>query len=132
MNPTDIVNKLWKHHNKTMTKDDKKAFKGWELVQSTARLCAMNMLLQGIADDQSMPVIVSDSLAADPNIRFNMVLSNPPFGKKSSTTSVGEKGKSSKEKKNVERDDFWATTANKQLNFMQHIKTLLKPHNNFS
>jgi type I restriction enzyme M protein len=26
----------------------------------------------------------------------------------------------------IERDDFWATTSNKQLNFVQHIKTLLK------
>ncbi|MDQ6976499.1 MAG: class I SAM-dependent DNA methyltransferase, partial [Ghiorsea sp.] len=53
-------------HNPNMTKDEKialktKSFKGWELVQSTARLCAMNMMLHGIADDESMPVTVSDS-----------------------------------------------------------------------
>jgi len=119
------------HHNPNMTKAEKVAlktssFKGWELVQSTARLCAMNMMLHGIADDESMPVMVSDSLASDPGIRFDLVLSNPPFGKKSSTTIVGEDGQKSKEKDIVERDDFWATTSNKQLNFMQHIKTLLK------
>jgi type I restriction enzyme M protein len=41
---------------------------------------------------------------------------------------VGENGRTSTEKDIVERDDFWATTSNKQLNFVQHIKTLLKPH----
>lgn len=118
-------------HNPNMSRDEKRAlktesFKGWELVQSTARLCAMNMMLHGIANDESMPIVVSDSLAPDPGDRFNMVLTNPPFGKKSSTTIVAEDGNVSKEKETVERDDFWATTSNKQLNFMQHIKTLLK------
>jgi type I restriction enzyme M protein len=41
---------------------------------------------------------------------------------------VGENGKVSTEKDLIERDDFWATTSNKQLNFVQHVKTLLKPH----
>lgn len=68
----------------------------------------------------------TDSLAADPGDRFNIVLTNPPFGKKSSTTIVGEEGQVSKERDIVERDDFWATTSNKQLNFVQHVKTLLK------
>ena len=114
-----------------MTKPQKKAlksetFKGWELVQSTARLCAMNMLLHGIGDQQYEPIVVSDSLASDPGDRFDLILANPPFGKKSGTTIVGEGGKVSKERDTVERDDFWATTSNKQLNFVQHIKTLLK------
>ena len=71
---------------------------------------------------------VADALAADPGERFDVVLANPPFGKKSSTMIVGEDGKTSTEKDIIERDDFWATTTNKQLNFVQHIKTLLKPH----
>ena len=75
-----------------------------------------------------MPIVVSDSLASDPGERFEIVLTNPPFGKKSSVTIVGENGKVSKEKEIVERDDFWATTSNKQLNFLQHVKTLLKPN----
>ena len=104
-------------------------FKGWELVQSTARLCAMNLMLHGIgSDDSNLPLVVSDSLVADPGDRFDIILTNPPFGKKSSTTIVAEDGKVSKEKETVERDDFWATTSNKQLNFIQHIKTLLKQH----
>jgi type I restriction enzyme M protein len=104
------------------------SFKGWELVQATARLCAMNMLLHGIGSQEFEPIAVGDSLAADPgdNNRFDVILTNPPFGKKSSTTIVGEEGKVSKERDTVERDDFWATTSNKQLNFVQHVKTLLK------
>ena len=61
-----------------------------------------------------------------PGHRYNIVLTNPPFGEKSSTTIVGEEGKVSKERDIVERDDFWATTSNKQLNFVQHVKMLLK------
>ena len=115
-----------------LTKDqkrflDEKALWGWELVQNTARLCAMNFMLHGIGGD-TLPITVADSLASDPGERFEMVLTNPPFGKKSSTTIVAENGKVSKEKKTIERDDFWATTSNKQLNFVQHIKTLLKQH----
>jgi type I restriction enzyme M protein len=72
--------------------------------------------------------MVSDALAADPGERFDVVLTNPPFGKKSSTMIVGENGRVSTEKDLIERDDFWATTSNKQLNFVQHVKTLLKPH----
>src|SRR6267143_203463 len=114
-----------------LTKDEKRqlkqgTFKGWELVQSTARLCAMNMMLHGIGSDKDLPIVVADSLAADPGDRFDIVMTNPPFGKKSSTTIVGEEGQVSKERDIVERDDFWATTSNKQLNFVQHVKTLLK------
>ena len=117
--------------NKNMTKADKKdlkdkTFKGWELVQSTARLCAMNLMLHGIGSDEDLPILVSDSLAADPGDRFNIVLTNPPFGKKSSTTIIGEDGKVSKGNDTVEREDFWSTTSNKQLNFVQHVKTILK------
>jgi type I restriction enzyme M protein len=122
------------YHNPHMTKDERKAlkqgtFKGWELVQSTARLCAMNLMLHGIgSDDTDLPLAVSDSLAADPGDRFDIILTNPPFGKKSSTTIVAEDGKIARETEIIERDDFWATTSNKQLNFIQHVKTLLKQH----
>ena len=118
-------------NNKNMTKVQKKdlkekTFKGWELVNNTARLCAMNMMLHGIGTDKDLPVIVSDSLATSPSEHFDIVLTNPPFGKKSSTTIIGENGKATKEKDIIERDDFWSTTSNKQLNFVQHVKTLLK------
>ncbi|MEP6963927.1 MAG: N-6 DNA methylase, partial [Polaromonas sp.] len=118
-------------HNKSLTRDQlkhlkEKAFTGYELVQATARVCAMNMMLHGIGSEKSVPVIVGDALSADPGERFEVVLANPPFGKKSSTVIVGEDGRTSTEKDTIERDDFWATTSNKQLNFVQHIKTLLK------
>jgi type I restriction enzyme M protein len=120
-------------HNPNLTRDEKRhlkegAFRGWELVQGTARVCAMNLLLHGIGSEKSVPIKVADALAADPGERFDVVLANPPFGKKSSTMIVGEDGRTSTEKDIIERDDFWATTSNKQLNFVQHIKTLLKPH----
>ena len=118
-------------HNPNLTKPQKtklkeETFKGWELVQATARLCAMNMLLHGIGSQDFEPIVVADSLAADPGDRFDLVLTNPPFGKKSSTTILGKEGSVSKERDSVERGDFWTTTSNKQLNFVQHVKTLLK------
>jgi type I restriction enzyme M protein len=117
-------------HNKNLTRDQlkhlkEKAFTGYELVQATARVCAMNLMLHGIGSEKSVPVVVGDALAADPGKRFDVVLANPPFGKKSSTVIVGEDGRTTTEKDIVERDDFWATTSNKQLNFIQHIKTLM-------
>jgi len=83
-------------------------------------------MLHGIGGLEGEPIEVNDSLKADPGERFDIVLTNPPFGKKSSFTVVGENGEASKEKETYERDDFWVTTSNKQLNFVQHIKTLLK------
>jgi type I restriction enzyme M protein len=101
-----------------------KTFFGWEIVDSTARLCAMNLYLHGISGEQS-PIIVADSLISDPGQRFDMVLTNPPFGKKSSITIVNHEGKADRESIVYEREDFWAATSNKQLNFLQHVKTLL-------
>jgi type I restriction enzyme M protein len=100
-------------------------FKGWEIVDSAARLCVMNLYLHGIGGDDS-PVVVADSLLSDPGERFDMVLTNPPFGRKSSITIVNGEGKGGRSALTYERDDFWATTSNKQLNFLQHVKTLLK------
>jgi type I restriction enzyme M protein len=117
-------------HNPNLTKAEKKklkqeTLKGYELVQGVVRLCAMNLLLHGIGSQDFEPVEAADSLASDPGERFNVVLTNPPFGKKSSYTVVGQEGEVSKERETYERDDFWATTSNKQLNFVQHVKTIL-------
>jgi type I restriction enzyme M protein len=54
-----------------------------------------------------------------------MVLTNPPFGRKSSMTVVNAEGETEREDLVIFRDDFWASTSNKQLNFVQHVKTLL-------
>ncbi|HLO49007.1 MAG TPA: class I SAM-dependent DNA methyltransferase, partial [Kamptonema sp.] len=100
-------------------------FKGYDVADGVVRLCAMNLHLHGISGDES-PVEAKDSLMADPGDRFELILTNPPFGKKSSITVFSDDGKADKEKIVYRRDDFWATTSNKQLNFLQHVKTLLK------
>ena len=101
------------------------AFRGWEIVDSTARLCVMNLYLHSIGGDKS-PIKVQDSLISLPTDRFDMVLTNPPFGKKSSVTIVNGEGKADRESLTYEREDFWATTSNKQLNFLQHVNSHLK------
>lgn len=98
------------------------AFRGKDIVDAVVRLCVMNLYLHGI----ETPVENGDSLIADPGDRFDMVLTNPPFGRRSSITIVNSEGKADKESRVYERPDFWATTSNKQLNFLQHVKTLLK------
>jgi type I restriction enzyme M protein len=103
------------------------ALRGWELVDNTARLCAMNLLLHGIGNASAeSPIHVDDALKSDPGERFEMVLTNPPFGKKSSITITNADGEGKRDDLAIVRDDFWATTSNKQLNFVQHVKTLLK------
>ncbi len=106
-----------------------KALHGWEIVDNTARLCVMNLYLHGIGvNGGASPIHVADSLAADPGARFDLVLTNPPFGKKSSVTFVNEEGEARRESQVIERGDFIASTSNKQLNFVQHIKTILAMH----
>jgi type I restriction enzyme M protein len=99
---------------------------GYELVDGTARLAAMNLILHGIGTANGDSLIeVRDSLIADPGERWSVVLSNPPFGRKSSLTMVGADGREVREDLEIERQDFVATTSNKQLNFVQHIATIL-------
>jgi len=100
-------------------------FYGKDIVDSVARLCVMNLYLHGIGGDES-PIEVSDSLVAEPIVNYDLVLTNPPFGKKSSITIVNGEGKADKESLIYERPDFWTTTSNKQLNFLQHVKSLVK------
>ena len=99
---------------------------GVELVDGTARLAAMNMLLHGMGRaDGPSPIEVRDALTAAPSQRWSVVLANPPFGTKSSVTMIGGDGKKTKDNLEIVRDDFWVTTSNKQLNFVQHIKTIM-------
>lgn len=97
----------------TLDKDQRhflynKTFKGADVADGVVRLCRMNLYFHGIVGDESS-IEAKDSLIVDPGERFNVVLSNPPFGIKSNNT--------------YQREDFWLTTSNKQLNFLQHIKT---------
>lgn len=104
-----------------------KTFTGWEIVANTARLCLMNLYLHNIGDLNSEPPIErADSLLVSPQTKFDYVLTNPPFGKKSSMTISNEDGTQSKETLTYERQDFWTTTSNKQLNFIQHVRSMLK------
>ena len=50
-----------------------------------------------------------------------MVLTNPPFGRKSSYKVVNALRETEREEMSYLREDFWATTSNNQLNFVQHV-----------
>ncbi len=121
-------NYIVKHHR--MDRDQKielkhKTFTGNEIVPMAARLCVMNLYLHGINGEEN-PIKVEDSLKKNPGGIYDMVLTNPPFGKKLSETIVTEEGKTAKKDLTILRDDFWAKTSNKQLNFLQHVRSILK------
>ena len=102
-------------------------FWGNELVPSTFKLCLMNLYLHNIGDIYgNLPVTLGDALLTDPGKRVDYVLTNPPFGKKSSITFTNEEGEQEDEDLVYNRQDFWTTSSNKQLNFIQHINTILK------
>lgn len=122
----------WITENRDLDKEMKKflkyeTFHGNEIVAGTRRLALMNLFLHNIGDIDSDTVISpTDSLIADTGVRYDYVLANPPFGKKSSMTFTNEEGEQEKEDLTYNRQDFWVTTSNKQLNFVQHIKSMLK------
>lgn len=102
-------------------------FHGNEIVPSTRRLCLMNLFLHNIGELEGQPSVDrSDALVAEPKLKVDYVLANPPFGKKSSMTITNEEGDEDRDALTYERQDFWETTSNKQLNFLQHIVTMLK------
>jgi type I restriction enzyme M protein len=109
----------------------RKAIRGVELVPEVARLATMNLLLHGISGekDDDLPITVADSLRTPPSEKVEVVLTNPPFGVKSSITytTAEKRTPRSNDELTLARTDFWVETANKQLNFLQHIVSLLKP-----
>jgi type I restriction enzyme M protein len=102
-------------------------FSGNDIVDEVVRLCAMNLYLHAIGGEGNgeCPIRSTDALAADPGERYDVILTNPPFGKKSSYKVIGEDGEVDTEREDYEREDFKFTTGNKQLNFMQHIMTVM-------
>lgn len=100
-------------------------FYGTDITPLVVSLCAMNLYLHGIGGDRS-PVKQGDSLMSAGEIRYDMVLTNPPFGKKSGLKVLNADGSVDVEKEDYQRPDFIATTSNKQINFLQHIMTILK------
>ncbi len=126
---------LKNHHQ--LDRDQKRhlrydALRGVELVPNVARLCGMNLFLHGIGpdgtDQHDPPIVIDDALRDEPSMRANVVITNPPFGKKSSVTIVNEEGDTDRQSLTYSRPDFWTTTSNKQLNFVQHVKSLLAIH----
>ena len=125
---------IQRHHADTLTAEEARHLRsggisGVELVHDTARLAQMNLLLHGIGESDGNALIeVRDALAHPPrqDKRASLVLANPPFGRKSGFSSVDEFGKVTREETSYDRPDFWVTTSNKQLNFVQHIALLLK------
>jgi type I restriction enzyme M protein len=102
-------------------------FFGNEIVAGTRRLALMNLFLHNIGDIESDNFISpADALIAASPATYDYVLANPPFGKKSSQTFTNDEGEQEKDDLTYNRQDFWATTSNKQLNFVQHIRSMLK------
>jgi len=122
----------WITTHRELDKEAKKflkfnTFAGNEIVAGTRRLALMNLFLHNIGDiDSDTLISPNDSLIAATQERYDYVLANPPFGKKSSMTFTNEEGEQEKEDLTYNRQDFWVTTSNKQLNFVQHIKSMLK------
>jgi len=74
------------------------------------------MFLHNIGEiDGESYISPADSLISVPSERFDYVLTNPPFGKKSSMSFTNEEGEQEKEELVYNRQDFWATSSNKQL-----------------
>ena len=102
-------------------------FHGNEIVANTRRLCLMNMFLHNIGEiDGDVSISPNDALIAPSEKTYDYVLANPPFGKKSSMSFTNEEGEQTTDSLTYNRQDFWAATSNKQLNFVQHIRTMLK------
>lgn len=117
--------------DRALDRDDKaflktRTFVGNEIVAGTRRLCLMNMFLHNIGDMiGDSPISPADALVAQAPDNYDYVLANPPFGKKSSMSFTTDEGEAEGEL-TYNRQDFWASTSNKQLNFVQHIRSMLK------
>jgi len=98
---------------------------GTDIVAEVVRLCAMNLYLHGIGGATS-PVTQKDALLDRGDKAFDVILTNPPFGKRQSFRIVRDDGGIDTERQDYVRDDFTVTTGNKQLNFLQHIMSILK------
>ena len=108
-NASSIISKVWSFCNTLrddgvgygdyIDKEEKeflkyRTFYGNEIVAGARRLALMNMFLHNIGDiDSETFISPTDSLVADSGLRVNYVLTNPPFGKKSSMTFTNEEGK---------------------------------------
>ena len=70
----------------------------------------MNLYLHGLEPH----IALGDAIYHPPtSARYDVVLTNPPFGTRGANDAP-------------DRDDFTVETSNKQLNFVQHVLTILK------
>lgn len=88
------------------------ALHGTDITPLVVTLGSMNLYLHGIGKDSS-PITCGDSLEKEPEEYFNVILANPPFGARPSGAVA------------INRSDFYVTTSNNQLNFLQHMMQLL-------
>jgi len=103
-----------------------KTFHGHEIVANTRRMCLMNMFLHNIGEiDGESLILPTDALVSSPAVTVDYVFANPPFGKKSSMSFTNDDDEQETDELTYNRQDFWATTSNKQLNFVQHIRSML-------
>ncbi|MGH7077073.1 MAG: HsdM family class I SAM-dependent methyltransferase [Acetobacteraceae bacterium] len=123
----------WEHMKRNPRAADKatysalrKKFSGIDIVPEVVRLAAMNLHLHGITGTESI-VEARDALLGAGGQSFDFVLTNPPFGRKQSYRIVRDDGEIETERDDYDRADFFVTTSNKQLNFLQHIMTILAP-----
>jgi len=84
---------------------------GQDLVARPRRLALMNLFLHGLKPTIFLGDTIYEPERGD---RYDVILTNPPFG----TKGAGQA---------PTRDDFTIATSNKQLNFVQHVMTTLKP-----
>jgi type I restriction enzyme M protein len=105
----------------------KNKFSGVDIVPEVVRLAAMNLYLHGITGVDSI-VEAKDALLGAGGKSYKIILTNPPFGKKQSYRIVRDDGEIDSEREDYDRSDFFVTTSNKQLNFLQHIMTVLAPN----
>jgi type I restriction enzyme M protein len=105
----------------------KNKFSGVDIVPEVVRLAAMNLYLHGITGVDSI-VEAKDALLGAGGRTYDVILTDPPFGKKQSYRIVRDDGEIDSEREDYDRQDFFVTTSNKQLNFLQHIMTVLAPN----
>jgi type I restriction enzyme M protein len=104
--------------------------RGVELVNEVARLAAMNLVLHGVSGElleNPLPITCGDSLQQPPAEKFDVVLTNPPFGIKGSADYGSRRSSGRSSALSARRSDLWVQTSNKQLMFLQHVFSLLKP-----
>ena len=121
----DYIDKNYSLNNEELSFLKFDTFHGWEIEKSTAGLCLMNLYLHGIGDLKKTPDIhITDSLKNQVEKKVKIVLANPPFGKSSSDIPTIDEKLAEKDGYFL-RSDFWVTTSNKQLAFLQHIISML-------